>query len=139
MDNWIVVAVGKHVVTQQALTRGGIIVRVDKSAEFGVIIAGLQVIETGFGIGALAGRNSGSRKELSSFASIIRHIYPYRKRKRAMESEDSMANVGYRNSYNAIPSFAKTSSVFRPERRQIESICFLPIKENTSWGSSPAF
>ena len=45
--NRIIAAVGKHVITEDALTCGNEGVGVDKSADCGVIITALQVIEAG--------------------------------------------------------------------------------------------
>ena len=47
---WIVAAVGKHVITEDALTCGNEGVGVDKSADCGVVITGLQVIEAGISV-----------------------------------------------------------------------------------------
>ena len=41
-------AVGKHIVAQDALAGGCIAVRADKSARLGIVIAGPKVVETGF-------------------------------------------------------------------------------------------
>ena len=45
---WIVAAVGKHVITEDALTCGNEGVGVDKSADCGVVITGLEIIEACF-------------------------------------------------------------------------------------------
>ena len=50
----IIPAVGEHIMPEDALAGAYERVGIDKSAQFGVIIAGLQVIETGFGIVQLA-------------------------------------------------------------------------------------
>ena len=45
--DWIVFAVGKHVVAQQALAGTGVGIGVDKPAPFGVVITALEVIQAG--------------------------------------------------------------------------------------------
>ena len=46
----IVSAVGKHIAASQVLSSGCVFVRIDEAADQGIVIAGLEVIETGFGI-----------------------------------------------------------------------------------------
>ena len=46
----IIPAVGKHIVAQEALAGGGKDVGVDESAEAGIVIAGLEVVQTSFGV-----------------------------------------------------------------------------------------
>ena len=48
--NRIIAAVGKHVITEDALTCGNEGVGVDETADCGVVITGLQVIEAGIGV-----------------------------------------------------------------------------------------
>ena len=79
--NGVIQTIRKHIVAEDALACACEVIGIDEAAEFGVVIAGLQIIETGFGIETLAGSAFGARKELSSFAFIIRHIPPHRKRK----------------------------------------------------------
>ena len=43
----IVVTIGKHIVAKQALSGGDEGIRVEESADFGIVISGLQVIEPG--------------------------------------------------------------------------------------------
>ena len=50
----IVSAVGKHIAASQVLSSGCVFVRIDEAADQGVIIAGLEVIEAGFGIVVIA-------------------------------------------------------------------------------------
>jgi len=50
----IVIAVDKHIVAQDALTGGCVIVRTNKSTNCGIIVAGLEVIEASFSIVGLA-------------------------------------------------------------------------------------
>ena len=45
---WIVQTIGKHIVAQDTLAGGDESVGVDKSAEVGIIITALEVIELGF-------------------------------------------------------------------------------------------
>jgi hypothetical protein len=55
----IVQAVGEHVIAEQALAGGGVCVGVDESAEAGIVITGLQVIQAGFlivGVASVAER-----------------------------------------------------------------------------------
>ena len=51
---WIVQTIGKHIVAQDTLAGGDESVGVDKSAEVGIIITALEVIELGFGDTLLA-------------------------------------------------------------------------------------
>ena len=53
---WIVATVGKHIVAENALSGGGICVRINKSANRRVIESGLQIIEPGLGILRLAAK-----------------------------------------------------------------------------------
>jgi hypothetical protein len=46
----IIKAIREHIMSENALAGGSEDIGIDESAEFGVIIAGLQVIETGFSI-----------------------------------------------------------------------------------------
>ena len=46
----IVSAVGKHFAASQVLSSGCVFVRIDEAADQGIVIAGLEVIEAGFGI-----------------------------------------------------------------------------------------
>ena len=50
MENRIITAIGKHVIAQQALAGGGEGVRIDESSEAGIVIAGLEVVQAGFGV-----------------------------------------------------------------------------------------
>ena len=54
MQNRAIVAVGKHVITHVTLPSTCIAIRVDESANFGVIVAGLEIVEAGFGIVIIA-------------------------------------------------------------------------------------
>ena len=49
-SNWIIPTICKHIVTDEILPGGGVRIRVDKAANLGVVIAGLQVIEATFGV-----------------------------------------------------------------------------------------
>ena len=46
----IIQTVGKHVIAQDALAGACIGVGIDESAQFGIIITGLEVVERGLGI-----------------------------------------------------------------------------------------
>ena len=46
----VVPAVGEHIIAEEALAGGGVGVGVDESADGGVVVAGLEVIEPGFGV-----------------------------------------------------------------------------------------
>ena len=50
MHNWVVIAVGEHIAAQEALSSRGILIRIDKSANFRVIVSALQVVEAGLRI-----------------------------------------------------------------------------------------
>jgi uncharacterized protein (DUF849 family) len=54
--NWSVVAIGKHVIAQDALAGGGVGVGIDEPAQFGIIITGLEVVERSFGVLELVAR-----------------------------------------------------------------------------------
>ena len=46
----IILAIGKHIIAQHALSGGGVGICIDESAQFGIVIAGLEVIEGGFSV-----------------------------------------------------------------------------------------
>ena len=50
MQNRAIVAVGKHVIAKIPNTSGCIAIRVDEPADFGVIVAALEIVEASFGI-----------------------------------------------------------------------------------------
>ncbi len=52
--NRIVVTISKHVISQEALAGAGVTVGVEESAQFRVVISGLQVIEARFGNAVLS-------------------------------------------------------------------------------------
>ena len=52
--NWIIVAICKHIVTKISNAGGCITVRVDESANLGVIITALEIVEAGFGVVVIA-------------------------------------------------------------------------------------
>ena len=54
MENRIITAIGKHVIAQQALSGGGKGIGIDESAEAGIVIAGLEVVQAGFGVPDIA-------------------------------------------------------------------------------------
>jgi hypothetical protein len=47
MPYWVIEAICKHIVAQEALTGSDQCVRIDESADFRVVISGLQIIESG--------------------------------------------------------------------------------------------
>ena len=50
VSNGIIKAVGKHIISEDALTCGDEGVGVEEAAEVGIIITALEVIEAGFGV-----------------------------------------------------------------------------------------
>ena len=50
----VIIAVRKHIVAEIALSGARVAIRIDKPPQCGVIVSGLQVIETGFGIVVIA-------------------------------------------------------------------------------------
>ena len=53
-QNWIVLAVRKHIVPQKSLAGAGVAVGVEEAAQGGVVVAGLQVIEARLGNAVLS-------------------------------------------------------------------------------------
>ena len=43
--NWIIVAIGKHVITEDSLTGGGEGIGIEESADLGIVITGLEIVE----------------------------------------------------------------------------------------------
>ena len=41
----IVQTIGKHVIAQDTLAGGGVSIGIDESAQFGIVVTGLQIIE----------------------------------------------------------------------------------------------
>ena len=54
MHSGIVIAIGKHVVAEQALTGRGKSIGIDESTDLGVVISALQIIQFGFSYVSLA-------------------------------------------------------------------------------------
>ena len=48
--NRTIIAVSKHVIAQNALSSGSISIGVEEAAQVGVVIPGLEVVETGFSV-----------------------------------------------------------------------------------------
>ena len=48
--NGIIQAIGKHVITQDILTGTCIGIGIDESAQFGIVVTGLEVVERGLGV-----------------------------------------------------------------------------------------
>ena len=46
----IIQTVGKHVIAQDALAGGGVGIGIDESAQFGIVVTGLEVVERGLGV-----------------------------------------------------------------------------------------
>ena len=46
----IVQTIGKHVIAQDTLAGGGVSIGIDESAQFGIVITGLEVVEGGFSV-----------------------------------------------------------------------------------------
>ena len=46
----IVQTIGKHVIAQDTLAGGGVSIGIDESAQFGIVITGLEVVEGGFNV-----------------------------------------------------------------------------------------
>ena len=46
----IVIAIGKHIVAEDALTGGGEGICIEESAQLGIVITGLEVVERGLGV-----------------------------------------------------------------------------------------
>ena len=75
-------AVGKHVIAQQALTGGGESVGIDESAQLGIVITGLEIVEPGLDILKLAPTSKigqlGTHFRLSKPRNILDLIIRYR-------------------------------------------------------------
>ena len=46
----IIPAIGKHVIAQGALASGDEGIGINKSTDFGIVVTGLEVVETGFSV-----------------------------------------------------------------------------------------
>ena len=44
---WVIIAVCKHVVTQDTLAGAGVGVGINEPAQFGIVITGLEIVERG--------------------------------------------------------------------------------------------
>ena len=64
--NRVIQAVSKHVIAQNTLAGGSVGVGIEESAQFGGVISGLQVIETGLSVVYIA-----VSQELKSFWPMI--------------------------------------------------------------------
>ena len=69
-----VCAIRKHIVTQEALPRTRERIRIDESADGGIVISALEVVEPGFSVVVVA-------------ASFVKVIISYFKSLRKMENE----------------------------------------------------
>ena len=54
VHDWITVTIRKHIASQEALTRRSKGIRIDESANTGIVISALQIVEPGFSGGAVA-------------------------------------------------------------------------------------
>ena len=54
MHDWITVTIRKHIASQEALTRRSKGIRIDESADGGIVVAALEVVEPGFSGGTVA-------------------------------------------------------------------------------------
>ena len=50
MDNRIIPTIGKHVIAQDALTSRNECISIDESAQLGIVITGLEVVERGLSV-----------------------------------------------------------------------------------------
>ena len=50
MNYRIISTIGKHVIAEDSLTSAGIGIGIDESAQFGIVITGLEIVELGFGV-----------------------------------------------------------------------------------------
>ena len=50
----VIVAVSEHIESGKAISCAGIAVRIDESANLGVIITALEIVEAGFGVVVIA-------------------------------------------------------------------------------------
>ena len=79
----IIQAIGKHVIAKYALAGGGVGVGVDESAQFGIVITGLEVVERGLSVVDIATLSkSAVRVPLCNYTTntilvndmVVRHI-----------------------------------------------------------------
>ena len=50
LNNWVIVAIRKHVIAKNSLPCAGVAVGIDKPAGLGIVISALQIVKPGFGI-----------------------------------------------------------------------------------------
>ena len=50
VDNRIIQTIGRHVIAKYTLTSGNQCICIDESAQFGIIITGLEVVERGLSV-----------------------------------------------------------------------------------------
>jgi hypothetical protein len=53
-SNWIIAAIGKHIIAGEALTGRGVFIGSDESTDIRIVISGLEVVQTGLNITVLA-------------------------------------------------------------------------------------
>ena len=61
----IISTIGKHIVTQEALAGAYKGIGIEESAEFGIVITGLEVIQLGLGVVYLVGSQNLCKKGLA--------------------------------------------------------------------------
>ena len=50
MHNWVIIAVSKHVIAEDALTGGRVGICIDESTHLWIVITGLEVVERGLSV-----------------------------------------------------------------------------------------
>ena len=66
--HWVVSTIGKHVIAEQALAGGGEGVGVEEATGFGVIVAGLEVVEAGLNVEDVAAVAQGIMLRVAGFS-----------------------------------------------------------------------
>lgn len=54
LNNWVIVAIRKHVIAKNSLPCAGVAVGIDKPAGLGIVIPGIEVVKPGLGIIVIA-------------------------------------------------------------------------------------
>ena len=81
MKNGIIQTIGKHVIAEDALAGGGVGVGVDESADTGIIVTRLEIVEPGLNIVYVAQERFSCSKSALFFNPIIRDFACLCKRK----------------------------------------------------------
>jgi hypothetical protein len=50
IPDWIIQAIGKHIIAQDALSSRNKNIGIDESTQFGIVITGLEIVEPGFSV-----------------------------------------------------------------------------------------